>query len=98
MQTDEEADSSPVDLLDGWQNIDFVSNANKRQKGVGWDGFLSDIEIYQTALSNLPTYSAKRIREEIRNWDKDIPNQDELDIRELQGAYSRLVNYRWRVA
>lgn len=80
-----------------WNQLDFSKIIDDRKSGgCTKESFDSDVKMYNNALKRLPKLNNTAIMNEIDQWNLDVPSE-EYDFGELQGAYSRLVSYRYRL-
>lgn len=81
-----------------WTDPDFAKKIAERIKGITEETFATEVEIWQQAISSLPSYSEFEIRKEIATWDISIPNRQDFDFETHAAMYALQVQYRTRLS
>ena len=98
LNADEVTEFAPAMTLIDWSKYNFYGDVTKRiKKGPSMESFSQEVASWQAYIHALPPYDEQALRQEIYEWDFEIPTQYEFNFDSLVITYARLVAYRNRI-
>lgn len=90
-----------TDLIEGlidWDKFDATHNFSDRINGVTKEVIEVETEIWNKQIELLSPLDYDAIRKEIYQWDFTVPDVDSVSFDVIASLYSRLINYKIRIA
>ncbi len=86
-----------VPTLDEWHQVRISNMVRSRVTGVSKEMFFADVQLWETELEKLPSFSDAEIRKEVYNWNMEFDIANVYELSDLQEVYARMNSYRSRL-